>query len=54
MKNIFNITGLFFLLMIFGSCHVIGDIFKAGVGFGILIVVTIIGVIIYFVTRRKN
>lgn len=46
--------GAFALLIIsvtISSCTVIGDIFKAGMGFGIFIVVAIILVILFFVMR---
>jgi len=38
-------------LTVFSSCSVIGDIFKAGMGVGIFLVVLVIGIIIYFVIR---
>ena len=36
------------------SCEVIGGIFKAGVWVGVLVVVGIIGLILYFVGRSKK
>ena len=36
------------------SCKVVGDIFKAGVWVGVLIVVGIIGLILYLVGRGKK
>jgi hypothetical protein len=39
------------LALFLDSCSVIGGIFKAGVWVGILIVVFIIGIIIWLVTR---
>ncbi|MEO8769932.1 MAG: phosphatidate cytidylyltransferase [Ferruginibacter sp.] len=36
------------------SCQAIGDIFKAGVWVGVLIVVGIIGLILYLVGRGKK
>ena len=35
------------------SCEVIGDIFKAGVWVGILLVVLVVGVIIWLVRPKK-
>ena len=46
------LTPLLILVAIFlNSCAVVGGIFKAGVWVGILIVVFIIGIIIWLVTR---
>ncbi|PQJ09552.1 phosphatidate cytidylyltransferase [Flavipsychrobacter stenotrophus] len=33
------------------SCQIVGDIFKAGVGVGVFIVVAIIGLIIFLIAR---
>ena len=50
----------FYLLLVFvfswvlTGCEVIGDIFKAGVWVGLLIAGLVIGLIIYFMTRRKG
>ncbi len=43
-------------LFVLSGCQAIGDIFKAGVWVGVLVVVLIIGVIIWLVTRasKKN
>jgi hypothetical protein len=40
-----------FLLATLSGCEVIGDIFKAGVWVGVLIVAAIVGVIIFLFTR---
>jgi hypothetical protein len=46
------LTPLLILAVIFlNSCTVVGGIFKAGVWVGIMIVVFIIGIIIWLVTR---
>jgi len=51
-------TGLSFcflyLLICLSGCSVVGDIFKAGVWVGILLVVAVIGLIIYLVSRGSN
>ncbi|HTN17718.1 MAG TPA: hypothetical protein VL092_08560 [Chitinophagaceae bacterium] len=53
MKNIHYIYPVLLLLLVssFSSCEVIGGIFKAGMGFGIFIVVAIIAVIALIVGR---
>jgi len=49
---------LFFLLALItvslSSCELVGDIFQAGVWVGVLIVVGIIGLIVYLVSRGKR
>lgn len=56
MKNSGYITLLTLLLtFVTISCSIVGDIFKAGMGFGIFIVIAIIVVIIVIVMRvSKN
>ena len=39
------------ILFSFTSCEVIGDIFKAGMGFGIFIVIFIIAIIIFIFAK---
>jgi hypothetical protein len=49
------ILSLAILSMLLNSCSVIGGIFKAGMGFGIFIVITIIVVIVALIMRSgKN
>ncbi len=52
MKNLL-IVFLFFMITTLSSCSVIGDIFKAGVWVGVLAVVIIVGLIIYFISRAS-
>ena len=42
---------LMFLLPLFSSCELIGDIFEAGVWAGVLMVVFVVGLIIFIVAR---
>jgi hypothetical protein len=53
-KNMKQFTPLILVLMILllNSCAVVGGIFKAGVWVGVLLVLFIIGIIIWLVTRR--
>lgn len=44
------ITSMFFL----SSCQAIGDIFKAGVWTGLLLVAAVIAVIIFIITRFRK
>lgn len=46
-KNITRLLMVFVILFSFTSCEVIGDIFKAGMGFGIFIVIVVVAVIIF-------
>jgi hypothetical protein len=54
MRNLILIIILPFFLFLFSSCQAIGDIFKTGVWFGVILVVGIILLIIYLVTRSKS
>jgi hypothetical protein len=47
-----------FVLLLFSTvaltgCEMIGDIFKAGVWVGVLLVILVIGIIVWLVTRSK-
>lgn len=50
-KNITRLLMVFVILFSFTSCEVIGDIFKAGMGFGIFIVIFIVAIIIFIFAR---
>jgi hypothetical protein len=50
MKKLLTLP-LMMIALLLNSCAVVGGIFKAGVWVGILIVVFIIGIIIWLVTR---
>ena len=39
------------LLLTLSSCQAIGDIFKAGMGFGIFLVVAVIAIIIFVIAK---
>ena len=45
---------LLFFLMLLTGCEAIGDIFKAGVWVGILVVVAVIGLIIFIVSKAGS
>ena len=50
-KNITRLLMVFVVLFLFTSCEFIGDIFKAGMGFGIFIVITVLAVIIFIFAK---
>ncbi|WP_168199972.1 hypothetical protein [Flavobacterium sp. KBS0721] len=50
-KNITPLLMVFVILFSFTSCEVIGDIFKAGMGFGIFIVIFIVAIIIFIFAK---
>ncbi len=50
MKNFLYLL-LLFITVSLTSCELVGDIFQAGVWVGVLIVVAIIGLIIYLISR---
>jgi hypothetical protein len=45
---------LLFSTILLSGCEVIGGIFKAGVWVGVLAVVAVVGLIIYFFTRSSK
>ena len=50
--EIFSLTALFLVFCTcMESCRVIGDIFKAGVGVGVILVVAIIGLVIFVIAK---
>lgn len=53
-SNIISALILMFFTLSLTSCSVIADIFKAGMGFGIFIVVAVIGGILYFIFRGRG
>lgn len=54
-KNTFlNITAIVIALFVLSGCQAIGEVFKAGVWSGIIIVVLILGVVIYLFNRSSR
>lgn len=55
MKNNFlRLAVLFLVLFSFTSCEIIGDIFKAGMGVGIFVVILVIALIVWAVSKFKK
>ncbi len=56
MRNVpyFQYMVVFFLLFTVSSCEVIGGIFKAGVWTGIFVVVAIIVLVIFIISRASG
>ena len=54
MKSKIYLIFLVSLVTVFSGCQAIGDIFKTGVWFGVMLVVGIIVLIIYLVTKSKS
>ncbi|GAA3747125.1 hypothetical protein GCM10022422_34560 [Flavobacterium ginsengisoli] len=50
-NKILRLLMVFVILFSFTSCEAIGDIFKAGMGFGIFIVIFIIAIIIWIFAK---
>lgn len=53
MKN-FLYPFLLFITVSLSSCELVGDIFQAGVWVGVLIVVAIIGLVIYLISKASG
>jgi len=49
--NLIKINLLFLICFLFTSCEVIEGIFKAGMGFGIFLVILVVAIIIYILNR---
>lgn len=45
---------LFFIMISMSSCEAIGSIFKAGIWTGVIVVVAIVALILYFVSRGRK
>jgi hypothetical protein len=54
MQNKLSSAMVWSLLLLFSSCQVIGGIFKAGVWVGVLLVVGIVGLIIFLISKFSN
>jgi len=50
----YSLFSLLALVILFSGCEVVGGIFKAGMVWGIFLVVAIVGAIIYFITRGRR
>lgn len=48
------LAALFFVITTMSSCAVVGGIFKAGVWMGVLLVVLVVGIIIWIVSKAKK
>jgi hypothetical protein len=53
MKNLSVVLAITLLLFL-NSCQVVGDIFKAGMGFGIFMVVAVIGIVIFIIVKATG
>jgi hypothetical protein len=51
MKNYLKLFAITLISLFITSCSVIGGIFKAGMGFGIFIVIAVVAVIVIIITR---
>ena len=54
MKNLTTAVFTLLLIFAFSSCAVVGGIFKAGVWVGVLIVVGILALIIFLISKMSN
>jgi len=50
-SNFLTTLGLLAISFSLSSCEAIGDIFKAGMGFGIFIVLAVIGIIVFIAMK---
>ncbi|MDB5224293.1 MAG: hypothetical protein JWN83_2960 [Chitinophagaceae bacterium] len=48
------LAALLFIITAMSGCQVIGDIFKAGVWVGVLLVVLVVGIIIWIIGKARK
>jgi uncharacterized lipoprotein YajG len=53
-KQTISIMTIFAAVILLSGCQAIGDIFKAGVWVGVLVVVGVIGLIIFIISKAGN
>lgn len=51
MKKILSLFYLVLMMFLLDGCEVVGGIFKAGVWVGVILVLLVIGIIVWLVTR---
>lgn len=54
MKKLMTLSFLSMILLMMSGCQVIGDIFKAGVWVGIIVVVIIIALVLWLIGKAKK
>ncbi|UAY53347.1 phosphatidate cytidylyltransferase [Ferruginibacter albus] len=50
-NNQISLSALFFLITLLNSCRVVGDIFKAGVWVGVILIIVVIAIVVFIVSR---
>jgi hypothetical protein len=53
-KQTIGIITIFAAVILLSGCQAIGDIFKAGVWVGVLVVVAVIGLIVFIISKAGN
>lgn len=51
MKKYFPLLSVLFFVSLLSGCEVIGDIFKAGVWVGVILVVVVVGLVIWLLSK---
>jgi len=54
LTKIMNLLGVLVLLSFISGCGAIATIFKGGMWFGVFMVVAVIGLLVFFLTRTKK
>ena len=54
MRKLFTLSAVVLVSVLFGSCAAIAGIFKAGVWVGVLLVVGVIALIVFLVSRGSG
>ncbi|RRQ45182.1 phosphatidate cytidylyltransferase [Chryseobacterium sp. SC28] len=54
MKNFINFVSLFLLAGMLTSCEAVETIFEAGMWWGIILVVAVVALVVWLLSRSKN
>lgn len=54
MKHTFPLALLLLFTMMLAGCEIIGNIFEAGVWVGVILVLLVIGLVVWIVSRAKT
>jgi len=54
MRHASSWLGLFLITVTLTGCEVIGDIFKAGVWTGVVLVIAVIGIIVWVISKARG
>ena len=54
MNQIFTLTLLVVSIVTLAGCELVGDIFEAGVWVGVILVILVVGLVVWFFSRARS